>query len=106
MQIDFADLKAKVGIAKVCEMLKLEMKPEKNHLRGKCPLCPSSNPRSFVVTPDKNLWFCHSCNAGGVQLKLVALVRNTDIRNAAVSIAESFGTVTVPTANRSNTAPS
>src|SRR5437763_14669005 len=107
MQVDFQELKRLVPITKVMELLNLTLKQEGKQLRGQCPICVSKNPRAFVVTPDKGLWFCHSCTAGGDQLKLVALIRNTDIRSAAIEIQERTGTVSqVPTVHASNTAPS
>ena len=99
--IDFAELKRSVSIASVAQYLKLELRQEKHQLRGKCPLCASDNPRSFVITPDKGLFFCHSCATGGDCIKLMALVTNTDARSAAIEIQQKLGSPTAP-----DTAPS
>ncbi len=38
---------------------------------GPCPLHGGDNPRAFVVTPSKNLWYCFTrCRAGGDVVEL------------------------------------
>lgn len=36
----------------------LQLNPKGQQLRGCCPIHKSSDPRSFIITPDKGLWVC------------------------------------------------
>jgi hypothetical protein len=110
--IDFAELKAKVSITDVLAMLNIDLQRFKRHgdqLRGACPIHGGDNPRGFVITPTKGLWFCFSGCGGGDVIALVAKVRQLSTRDAADWIAQG-GTVTraVPatvTGNGSGTVP-
>jgi hypothetical protein len=112
--VDFAELKARVSIADVLSMLKVtNLRNSGGALRGPCPICGGdATDRHFIVTPGKG-WYCHgTCKNGGDIIKLVATVRQIDVRTAALAIQEHFGgtvhgaTVhrtkcTVPEGNRS-----
>lgn len=110
--IDFAELKARVGITDVLSMLGIDPKRFKAHgdqLRGCCPIHNGDNPRGFIVTPGKELWYCFSGCGGGDVIALVAKMRQLSTKDAADWIAQG-GTVraTVPatvTGNRSGTVP-
>jgi DNA primase len=82
--IDFASVKERVSIVDACEKLGIEGLSVHNHqLRGQCPLCDKGNPRSFVVTPAKNLWYSFCCAIGGDQISLVSKLRDMSLRDAA-----------------------
>lgn len=93
--IDFADLKAKVGIEQVLVMLKLSLKREGEQLRGKCPVCKSGGDRALVVTPPKAVFYCFGCKSGGDMIELAARVNayagDDRLRRAALDIARHFG---------------
>ncbi len=92
--VDFQALKREVSIERVCAWLGIELKKSGDQLRGCCPLCGGDNPRSFVVTPAKDLWyaFCAGCQCGGDQLELVARVRKVAVRDAALEVQKHFAT--------------
>jgi DNA primase len=103
--VDFAELKAKVSITDVFGMLGIDLQRFKTHgdqLRGTCPIHGGDNPRGFVVTPGKGLWYCFSGCGGGDIIKLVSKMRKLTPKEAAELIAERFGNSTVP---RNSTAP-
>jgi DNA primase len=110
--VDFAELKAKVSITDVLGMLDVDLQRFKTHgdqLRGTCPIHDGDNPRGFVITPAKGLWFCFSGCGGGDIIALVAKMRQLATKDAADWIAQG-GTVTrtVPatvTGNSSGTVP-
>jgi hypothetical protein len=110
--VDFAELKAKVSITDVLAMLNIDLQRFKQHgdqLRGACPIHQGDNPRGFVVTPGKGLWYCFSGCGGGDMIALVAKMRQLSTKEAADWIAKG-GTVThtVPatvTGNSSGTVP-
>jgi DNA primase len=60
------------------------------------------NPRGFVITPNKGLWYCFSGCGGGDITKLVSKIRKLPPKEAAELIAERFGNSTVP---RNSTVP-
>jgi DNA primase len=110
--VDFAELKAKVNITDVLTMLNVDIhrfKPHGDQLRGCCPIHGGDNPRGFIITPSKGLWYCFSGCGGGDVIALVAKMRQLSTKDAADWIAHG-GTVahTVPataTGNRSGTVP-
>ncbi len=72
--IDFAELKQRVGIEQVIQMLGLRVKQNGHQLRGACPICKEGGDRAFVVTPAKGLYYCFgTCRKGG---DMIALVRS------------------------------
>ena len=97
--VDFAELKQQAPITRVIELFQINVTKSGQQLRGSCPICNSNDKRAFVVTPAKGLWFCFGGCGGGDAIKLIAKIRNTDQRNAALEIQERAGTVT---GNRSN----
>ena len=72
-------------------MLGVQLKPAAGKLRGKCPICKCDDPRMFVITPEKQLFFCFSEKKGGDALTLVSKVRGCTVREAAEAIAAHFG---------------
>ncbi len=103
--VDFAELKAKVSIIDVLGMLSIDpkrFKPHGDQLRGCCPIHDGDNPRGFVITPTKGLWYCFSGCGGGDIIKLVSKMRKLQPKEAAELIAERFGNPTVP---RNSTVP-
>ena len=91
--IDFAELKSKVPIEQVLQLLGIAFKRHANQLRGCCPIHKGTDQRGFVVTPSKGLWFCFGGCGGGDQIKLVSKMRDCDAKTAAQWIADSTGTI-------------
>lgn len=100
--VDYQELKEKVSIEQVLGMMSLNLKPTGEQLRGCCPVHQGSNPRDFVVTPDKGLWYCFTCKIGGDMIKLVAIVEDLSQKEAALKIAQYFGTVDTVDSNTVN----
>lgn len=90
-QVDFADLKSKVRIEQVIEMLGIKLKPSGHQLRGPCPICADGGDRAFVVTPSKGLFYCFGkCRAGGDQIALASKVKGCSIKEAAEYLSDHF----------------
>lgn len=100
--IDFADLKQRVGIEQVLDMLGIQLQGSGPQLRGPCPIHHGTKDREFVVTPAKGLWYCFAGCGGGDIIKLVAKIKSVGQKEAAELIAQHFGTVPVP---RNSTVP-
>ena len=92
--VDFADLKSRVSIEKVLDMLSLELAPRGAQLRGPCPVCRSGGERALVVTPSKQAFYCFGAKSGGDLIALVAHIRGVGPNEAANLIARHFGTGT------------
>ena len=107
--VDFAELKANVSIEKVAQLLNIPLKAHGAQLRGCCPIHKGTDPRGFVVTPAKGLFFCFGGCGGGDMIKLVAKMRGCELNEAASFIAEGTGTVppnrTVPGTSNSSPQP-
>jgi DNA primase len=97
--IDFAAIKASVSIEQVANMLGVKLTAHRDQLRGACPITKSTDPRSFVITPSKGVYFSFKEGKGGDALTLVSKVRGCSIREAAEIIAAHFG------AEKSNSPP-
>lgn len=98
--LDFAQLKETVSIASVLTWLDVKTKQHNDQLRGCCPICKNKNPKIFVATPSKGLWFCFNGCKGGDVITLVAKVRGVSLKDAAAEMAQHFtslpGKVTIP----------
>lgn len=92
MFIDFAELKEKVSIEDVISMLGLEMKESGEQLRGACPACDGSD-RSLVVTPSKQVFYCHEAKKGGDLISLAAHIRMCGMKDAGQIIYDCFCSV-------------
>jgi len=90
--VDFSDIKSRVSIENVLQLLNVDLKSHGSQLRGCCPIHKGTDQREFVVTPSKNLFYCFAGCGGGDQLKLVSKMRDCDVKEAARWIAEATGT--------------
>jgi len=63
-------------------------------LRGRCPFHEEHTP-SFYVNPDKQVWTCHGCHAGGDVFHFVELIDHVDFRAALEQLAARVGVALV-----------
>lgn len=56
-------------------------------------LCPFHNERtaSFSIDPEKNVWFCHGCSAGGDTIRFIQRLGHCDFREAVNILAAHAG---------------
>ncbi len=89
MYIDFKELKQRVSIEDVTEMLslKLTQNAETKQWRGPCPQCKESDDRALVITPGKG-FYCFSAKEGGDCIALAAHIRDLPMKDAAHYIVE------------------
>ena len=64
-----------------CHDIGLEMRRVGGEWKGLCPLHNEQTP-SFSVDPEKNLFYCHGCEAGGSVIDLHAKLRGLSIGEA------------------------
>lgn len=60
------------------------------HFKGLCPFHQEKTP-SFVVSPDKGIWHCFGCGAGGDVLSFVQRIESLDFPAALQILAERAG---------------
>lgn len=87
---DFQEVKAAVSIESVAAYLEIDLKRSGDSLRGCCPLCGGDNPRAFVVTLSKGLYYAFCCQKGGDQIQLYADLRQISTKQAGDELAEIF----------------
>jgi DNA primase len=92
VSLNFQQIKADFPIEKVVELLALDVTKQRNgQLRGICPIHDGNDPRGFVVTPARNLWYCFKSCGGGDQLALIAKVRKCSPKQAAEWLTGDVG---------------
>ena len=64
----------------------IELKPRGSSLWGHCPFHTDKTP-SFSVTPDKQLFHCFSCKAGGSVIQFIMQVENLSFPDAVRHLA-------------------
>lgn len=89
-RIDFEELKQRISIADVVEMLDLQTVEKNGNLRAECPRCQSGGKRVLSITPAEGVFQCFASEKGGTILDLVMHVRNVPLREAGRILHEHF----------------
>jgi DNA primase catalytic core len=90
---DIERLKRNSSIEALCRSRGIELKKHGSRdLIGKCPFHEDENP-SFVVTPEKNLFHCLGCDAGGSVIDLVMKLDKIDFKEAVQKLLASTSAV-------------
>ena len=104
--VDFAEVKAAHPIGKVVELLGIEVTKQRNgQLRGCCPIHNGNDPRGFVITPSKGLWYCFKGCGGGDVIALVAKVKDITPKDAAEWLVGDVGGTSSRTVPDKDTVP-
>jgi len=74
----------------------VQLKKKGKYLTGSCPFHNDRAP-SFTVTPDKQIFHCFGCNAGGDVFKFLMLKENLTFNEALSMLAREAG-ITLPSA--------
>lgn len=89
--IGFAEVKRNVAVEHVLERYGVPLRESGRQLAGCCPIHGGSNPRAFVVSPEKNAWRCFgNCNRGGSVIDLVAELERVSTAEAARLLIDWF----------------
>lgn len=67
-----------------------ELKQRGREWWGLCPLHGEKTP-SFSINPEKNVWHCYGCGAGGSGVDFVMKLRGLNFKEAAAMIEQDFG---------------
>ncbi len=87
----FEVVKAEVSIEQYLSDLGAELR----HGRTRCLVHGGSNPQSFSVDNEKQVWCCHRCNTGGDVLDLCQLLEGGETWEALMVLATRYD-VTLP----------
>jgi DNA primase len=90
MFIDFKELKEKVDIGHVVDLLGLEMNRQGGVWRGRCPKCETGDDRTLVVTPGKQAFYCFHKNTGGDIIGLGSHILDYSPKDAAFHISTNL----------------
>lgn len=84
-------LKAEVSLVRLVEVKGVVLRKHGPDLVGRCPFHDDREP-SFVVSPGKNLWYCHgACQAGGSVVDFVMRAEGVSFRHAVDLLREGVG---------------
>jgi DNA primase catalytic core len=90
---DLERLKRNISIEALCRERGIDLKKHGSRdLIGKCPFHEDKNP-SFVVTPDKNLFHCLGCDAGGSVIDLVMKLDKIEFKEAVQKLLPALSRV-------------
>ena len=80
------EIKEKLDIVDVIKGY-IELKPAGKNFKGICPFHAEKTP-SLIVSPERQIWHCFGCNAGGDVVKFVSLYENVEFYEALRILAE------------------
>ena len=68
----------------------VELSPAGKHMKAKCPFHNEKTP-SFTLSPDRGMYYCYGCSAGGDIFTFVQEMEGVDFKGALVILAEKAG---------------
>lgn len=83
------EIRAKLNIEDIVSGY-VQLKKAGRNLKGLCPFHNDSRP-SFMVSPEKGIGYCFSCNTGGDIFKFIQLVEKVDFPGAVRILADKAG---------------
>jgi len=93
-------LKSEVSVARLIEAAGIALTRQGKDLAGSCPFHAEATP-SLIVTPDKNLWHCFGCGAGGGPIDWVIRRNGVSFRHAVELLREGLPAMATGTVKRS-----
>src|SRR6266568_408302 len=88
-EADIERLKNEISVERLVESSGIELKKSGKDLVGSCPFHEDGTP-SLVVTPEKNLWHCFSCQIGGGPIDWIIKKNGVSFRHAVELLREGI----------------
>ena len=85
------EIKQKIDIVDLISSYLTLKKAGKNY-KGSCPFHNEKDP-SFMVSPDKQIWYCFGCNQGGDIFSFVEKIEGVDFVGALNMLADRAGVI-------------
>lgn len=95
MKLDAVEVKSRARIEDVIAAYGVHLKQQGRDLSGLCPFHKEKTP-SFTVTPEKQLYKCFGCDAGGDVFDFVKRAEPCTFEEAVREVAERVGMVEHP----------
>jgi DNA primase len=96
-EAELEQIKRGTDLAALVRAKGIELRPHgTGHLAGKCPFHEDETP-SFIVTPEKNLFHCLGCGAGGTVIDFVMRHDGLSFRHAVEVLRSGQASVLVAT---------
>ena len=96
-EAELEEIKRGTDLAALVRTKGIELRPHgTGHLAGKCPFHEDKTP-SFIVTPEKNLFHCLGCGAGGTVIDFVMRHDGLSFRHAVEVLRDGKASALVAT---------
>ncbi|HNR24241.1 MAG TPA: DNA primase [Candidatus Bipolaricaulis anaerobius] len=87
--VDVEEVKSRVNIVELIGRY-ITLKPAGQRFKGRCPFHPDDTP-SLLVSPDKGLWHCFGCHAGGDAIGFLMKIERLSFPEALSRLARELG---------------
>jgi DNA primase len=87
--VDVEEVKARLNIVELIGRY-ITLKPSGQRFKGRCPFHPDDTP-SLIVSPDKGLWHCFGCHAGGDAIGFLMKIERLSFPEALSRLARELG---------------
>jgi DNA primase len=68
----------------------VELAPAGKHMKAKCPFHNEKTP-SFTISPDRGMYYCYGCQAGGDIFTFIQEIEGVDFKGALQMLADKAG---------------
>ena len=83
------EIKARVNIVDLIGRY-VVLKPAGKNYKARCPFHPDDTP-SLMVSPEKGLWHCFGCGAGGDAISFLMRIERLSFQEAVAKLAQELG---------------
>ncbi len=83
------EIKARVNIVDLIGRY-VALKPAGKNYKARCPFHPDETP-SLMVSPEKGLWHCFGCGAGGDAISFLMRIERLSFAEAVAKLAQELG---------------
>lgn len=83
------EIKARVNIVDLIGRY-VALKPAGKNYKARCPFHPDDTP-SLMVSPEKGLWHCFGCGAGGDAITFLMRIERLSFQEALAKLAQELG---------------
>lgn len=86
---DVEEIKSRLDVVELIGRY-VALKPSGQRFKGRCPFHPDDTP-SLIVSPDKGLWHCFGCHAGGDGIGFLMKIERLSFPEAIARLARELG---------------